>query len=141
MKLVISDPKTGKAYNLELDESKERILVGLGLGKTIDASSLGLSGYTIMLTGGCDKDGFPMRRDIHGRVRQQVILSGPPGFNPKEHGLRKRKRLRGNVITPEIVQVNAKIIKAGKKSLAEILGQATEEQAAETAVEKKGKKK
>ncbi|MEE9594564.1 MAG: 30S ribosomal protein S6e [Candidatus Hydrothermarchaeales archaeon] len=138
---MISEPKTGKAYNLELDETKERVLVGLTLGKTIDGSTLGLSGYKIMLTGGSDKDGFPMRRDIHGRVRPQVILSGPPGFKPKESGLRRRKRLRGNVITPDIVQVNAKVIKAGKKGLAEVLGKTTEETAGVSAAEETGKKK
>jgi small subunit ribosomal protein S6e len=120
---VISEPKTGKAYSLELDENKERILVGVELGNTLEATSLGLPGYKILLTGGCDKDGFPMRKDIHGRVRQKVILSGPPGFRPKERGLRRRKRLRGNVITPDIVEVNAKVIKTGKKSLDAILGQ------------------
>jgi len=138
LKLVISEPKTGKAYNLELDEVKERELVGLTLGKTIDAANLGLSGYTIKLTGGCDKDGFPMRRDIHGRVRPQVVLSGPPGFNPKESGLRRRKRLRGNVITADIVQVNAKVVKAGRKKLTEVLGKPTEEKPDEGAAEESG---
>lgn len=137
MKLVISDTKTGKAYNLELDAGRERILVGLEIGKTIDASNLGLPGYKIMLTGGSDKDGFPIRGDTHGRARKRIILSSPPGFRPNEEGLRRAKSVRGDVITPEIVQINAKIIETGSKTVEEVLGKATEEQkGAEKSVEK-----
>ncbi len=137
MKLVISDPKSGKAYNLELDANKERILVGLEVGKTVDASNLGLPGYKIMLTGGSDKDGFPIRGDIHRRGRKRTILGGPPGFRPQERGLRRAKSVRGGVITPEIVQVNAKVIEAGGKPLGEIFGKPPE---GETGTEKAGEK-
>lgn len=140
MKIVISDTKTGKAYNMELDASKERVLVGLEVGKTIDAAALGLPGYKISLTGGSDKDGFPIRTDIHGRVKQRVVLGGPPGFRPKEDGLRRGKSVRGKVITHDIVQVNAKVVEAGAKPLAEILGKTPEGQAG-SAPEKTGEKK
>ncbi|MEN3035696.1 MAG: S6e family ribosomal protein, partial [Candidatus Methanosuratincola sp.] len=42
-----------------------------------------------------------------------------PGFKPREDGERKRKLVRGNMITEDIVQINAVILKkeeAGKKS-------------------------
>ncbi|MEE8168289.1 MAG: 30S ribosomal protein S6e [Candidatus Hydrothermarchaeales archaeon] len=126
MKLVISDPKTGKAYNLELDAKKEKSLIGIELGKAIDASKIGLSGYKIQFTGGSDKDGFPMRSDVFGRVRPRITLGGTPGFKPKEKGLRRRKRIRGKVITSDIVQVNVKIVKEGKKSIEALLGHVTE---------------
>jgi small subunit ribosomal protein S6e len=65
--------------------------------------------------GGSDKDGFPMRPSVHGGVRRRVILSGGVGFNPQNRGMRKRKTIRGNVITDEIVQVNMKIFEKPKQ--------------------------
>ncbi|MBA7703749.1 hypothetical protein ES703_112542 [subsurface metagenome] len=40
--------------------------------------------------------------------------------NPKPKGLRLRKTVRGRVISPEIVQINLKILKEGGKKLSEI---------------------
>lgn len=121
-KMVISDPETGKAYNLELDEAKSKALIGLEIGSVLDASPLGLPGYKLEITGGSDKDGFPMRRDLKGTVRRRLLLSSGPGYRPREKGLRRRKRVRGRTITPDIVQVNVKVVKKGKKSLEELLG-------------------
>ena len=121
-KIVVSDPITGKAYNIELDERKASIFLGKRIGDTIDASKIGLAGYKLEITGGTDKDGFPMRKDVHGRVRARILLAKPPCYRPKGKGVRKRKTVRGNEITRDIVQINTKIVKKGKKSLEELLG-------------------
>lgn len=121
MQIIISD-SNGKSYSVELDEKKSKSFIGLEMGKVLDAAQLGLAGYKIQITGGSDKDGFPMRRDVKGRVRARLLLSIGPGYRPKEKGLKKRKRVRGNVITPEIVQINAKVAEKGEKSLEELLG-------------------
>ena len=126
-KVVVSDPETGRAYNIELNEEKAKIFIGKRIGDTVDASPMGLKGYELLITGGSDKDGFPMRKDIHGRVRKRVLLSSPPGYRPKRKGVRRRKMVRGNEITPEIVQINTKIVKKGKKSIEELLGLGGEE--------------
>ncbi len=136
MKLVVSDPKKGRAYNLELDAKKEKLLIGLELGKTVDGSPLGLPGYKLLITGGSDKDGFPMRGDVVGRARTKPLLGGPPGFRPREEGLRRRKMVRGHIIVPEIVQVNAKVVEAGQVPLDSIFGQEVKEGAKEGAGEK-----
>jgi small subunit ribosomal protein S6e len=62
-----------------------------------------------------------MRPSVHGGVRRRIILSGGVGFNPTNEGMRKRKTVRGNVITDDIVQINLKIVekqkpKEGKKT-------------------------
>lgn len=121
MKLVISDTKNGKAYNIELDEIKSKSLIGSKLGDEVNGTPLGLSGYKLKLTGGSDKTGVPMRRDVHGRVRPKIQLSKGPAYKPKEKGVVRRKRVRGNVITPDIIQVNSIIIKKGKKSIDALL--------------------
>ena len=45
-----------------------------------------------------------------GGVKKRVLLSGPPGFHPKEKGERRRKMIRGNTITEDIVQINTVIV-------------------------------
>jgi len=122
MKLVLANPKNGKTYQITLDEKKTRALIGRKIGEVISGDLIGLPGYEIEITGGSDKDGVPMRPDVHGGVRKRVLLSGPPGFHPTRLGERRRKTVRGNIVTDEIVQVNAKIVKEGEKPIEEILG-------------------
>jgi small subunit ribosomal protein S6e len=114
-KIIISDPETGTSKAVELEETRALPLIGKKIGDVVDGSIVDLPGHKIQITGGSDKDGFPMRPNVHGGVRRKVILSGGVGFNPKSEGARRRKTIRGNVITDEIVQVNMKIIEKPKK--------------------------
>jgi small subunit ribosomal protein S6e len=50
-----------------------------------------------------------MRANVHGGIRRAVVLSGGAGFKPENKGERKRKTVRGDIITDEIVQINMKI--------------------------------
>jgi len=115
-KLVISDPETGKSSVVEVEGSRAVPLIGKRIGETIDGAFIGLHGHKLMITGGSDKDGFPMRPDVHGGVRTRIILSGGVGFKPQRRGERRRKTVRGNIITEDIVQVNMKIIERPKGS-------------------------
>jgi len=116
-KVVVSDPETGKSQSVELEEHKAVPLIGRKIGETIDGTILGLRGHKLLITGGTDKDGFPMHPTIHGGIRKSILLKGGVGFKPKRKGQRKRKTLRGNVITEEIVQINMKIIEKPKKPI------------------------
>jgi small subunit ribosomal protein S6e len=118
-KIVISDPKTKKSYQKEV--SGEGIL-GRKLGQAIDGAAAGLAGYELKITGGSDKDGFPMRKDISGPGRKRVLLSGAPGFHPDIEGERKRKSVRGNTVSEDTAQVNTKVVKQGKEPLEKIFG-------------------
>jgi small subunit ribosomal protein S6e len=118
-KIVVSD-KDGKSYQLEVETTA---LIGKRIGDEINGSIIGLDGYKLKITGGSDKCGFPMRHDIHGSMKMRVLLSKKPGYKPADKGIRRRKSIRGNTISSDIVQVNTKIIEAGEKPIAEILGQ------------------
>ncbi len=110
MKLVISDPRTGRAIQKEIGEEESKVLVGKKIGDVVDLSPIGLK-YKVQITGGTDRDGFPMRPDVHGAVRKKILIRTPPG---NREGVPRRKTVRGNVITPEIEQVNVKIIEGEK---------------------------
>ncbi len=122
MKLVVADPETGKTYQKELDKNQEKILYGYKIGDRIKGDQLGLVGYELVITGGSDKDGFPMRSDLHGTTRKRVLLSKGPGFHPRRKGERRRKTVRGNTIAEDIAQVNAKVVKKGEKPLEALMG-------------------
>ncbi len=114
-KIIISDPEEGTSKVVELEDTRATPLIGRRIGETIDGSVLGLPGSKVQMTGGSDKDGFPMRPSVHGGVRRRVVLSGGVGFDPPMMGMRRRKTVRGNVITDEIVQINMKIVEKPKK--------------------------
>lgn len=120
--MVLSDPATKKAYQMEISDDKARSILGRKMGETISGETLGLKGYEILITGGSDKDGFPMREDVHGEGRKKILLASGTGYRPTEKGVRKRKMIRGSTVTLEIVQVNTKVTKKGEKSLEEIIG-------------------
>ena len=115
-KIIISEPETGTSKTVELEETRAIPLIGRKIGEAIDGSVVDLPGHKVQITGGSDKDGFPMRPSVHGGVRRRVVLSGGVGFDPQDEGARRRKTVRGNVITDEIVQVNMKVIEKPKRA-------------------------
>ena len=118
-KVIISDPETGTSKITELDETRATPLIGRRIGEIIEGTLLDLPAHKLQIVGGSDKDGVPMRPSVHGGVRRNIVLSGGVGFNPKNKGERRRKTVRGNVITDEIVQVNTKIVEKPKKTKGE----------------------
>ena len=119
-KVVISDPETGKAYQKVVSGANANKLIGKQVGDVINGTLVELPpDYELQITGGSDKDGVPIRPDIPGSGRKKILLSGGVGFRPKEKGLRKRKLVRGRVISRDIVQINMKVVTKGKVPLEE----------------------
>ncbi len=108
-KVIVSDPQAGTSKVVELEEARAAPFIGRRVGETMDGSIVDLPAHTVQILGGSDKDGVPMRGNVHGGVRRRVVLSGGAGFSPKNRGERKRKTVRGNIITDEIAQINMKI--------------------------------
>lgn len=119
-KVVISDPKDGRAYQKVVSGANANKLIGKQIGDVVNGTLVDLPpDYELQITGGSDKDGFPMRPDIPGTGRRRILLSGGVGYNPKEKGVRRRKTVRGRVISTDIVQINMKVVKHGKIPLEE----------------------
>jgi small subunit ribosomal protein S6e len=119
-KLVISEGE--KSHQIEVDTTQTRNLIGLKIGDEIEASVVGLNGYKLKITGGSDKNGFPMKRDVEGPRRIRSLLSGGIGFKPDMDGQRRRKTVRGNTVSDDIVQINTIVTEKGNKSIEELLG-------------------
>jgi small subunit ribosomal protein S6e len=120
-KVVVADPKTGRAYNVDASGGVAGTFVGKKIGDEVDAGPLGLSGYKVRITGGSDRTGTPANKSLPGAGRKMLLVAGgTTGFHPKMEGQRRRKMLRAKEITADFVQVNARITAYGDKALGEI---------------------
>lgn len=122
-KFVISDGS--RSWQVEKDQ-KDCPVVGRKMGDTLPGDFLNLGGYELQITGGSDREGFPMKKDIEGMARRKVILTRGHGFAAEKEGERRRKLIRGNTISAEIVQINCRVSKRGEKPLEELLGKKEE---------------
>ena len=116
-KLCISDPSTGRTFQKEVKDNFARPFIGLNLGETMKGDSIEINGYEFEITGGADYCGFPMRKDIEGPVRKQVLITTGVGTRNREAGIRLRRTVCGNTIHERITQVSMKILKHGKTPL------------------------
>jgi small subunit ribosomal protein S6e len=128
-KVIVSDPEAGTSKIVELEEARAAPFIGRKIGEAVDGAVVDLPAHKLQITGGSDRDGVPMRPNVHGGVRRNVVLSGGVGFNPQDKGQRRRKTVRGSVITDEIVQINTKIIEKPKKPAESKKEQATKQEA------------
>ena len=123
-KVVVSN--RAETYQVEVDDTKA--LNGLVIGDVFDGGIVGLDGYTLKITGGSDKNGFTMKKDVPGTRRIKSLLTGGTGYHPKADGVKRRKTVRGNTIADDIVQINSVVVKQGSKTISEILGANEEEE-------------
>lgn len=120
-KIVVSDPKSKRAGQFEVDQSKASALVGKRIGDEFDGGLVGFAGYTLRIRGGTDKDGFAMHANMKGAGRRKALLDGKPSFYPDIKGQRKRKTVCGNTVSDSIVQINAVVEKYGEKPFEELV--------------------
>jgi small subunit ribosomal protein S6e len=122
---VVSDKEN--SYQIESDDSINKQIIGLTIGEDMDGKFVGLDGYKLKITGGSDKNGFPMKKDIEGSRRIKSLVSGGIGYKPRAAGVRRRKSFRGNTISEDTVQINTVVSEAGGRSINEILSPPQEE--------------
>ena len=111
----------GQTFQTEIEESAK--LVGKEIGDEFDGGIVGLSGYTLKITGGSDRSGFPMRETIEGSERERVLIEDGSGIDVSEDGVRERKSVRGKRVSDEIQQLNTTVVEEGSKSVEELLGE------------------
>ncbi|MFH2106008.1 MAG: 30S ribosomal protein S6e [Candidatus Micrarchaeota archaeon] len=117
MKLVVSDTKTGKSYQKDMTPEQESTVIGKKLGEEIDGGMFGAAGYKFKLSGGSDTSGFPMRKDVGGATKRQILLTKGVGFHTKRNGERRRKMVHGNTYSSDMMQINCVVTAAGTAPL------------------------
>jgi small subunit ribosomal protein S6e len=120
-KVVVNDIKNGKSHQVVVTGHHANSLIGKKIGDEVDGIFVQLPGYKLTLTGGTDKNGFPMRKDLPGMSRRRLLLSKSIGFLAKEDGLRRKKSIRGNTVNQDIVQINLKVKKYSTKPIEKLI--------------------
>jgi small subunit ribosomal protein S6e len=121
-KLVLSDAE--KSYARAVGDPQSAGFLGKRIGETVGGELIGLSGYTLRISGGSDRSGFPLRPDIPGARQLRVYVGDGFGFHAPRAGQRKRRTYRGSAISEETVQINLVVEQKGPKPLSELLGAA-----------------
>src|SRR5207302_8718693 len=101
-KAVIADPKSGKSYKRDITGHYANALIGKKLGDDLDGLYVGLRGYKLQISGGSDKDGFPMRHDLPGPRGKGLLVSRGVGSRPPRPGAVEEKADLRSTASPGI---------------------------------------
>jgi len=115
MKLNISNPATGSQKCIEIDDEKKlRCLYDRRMAQEVTGDDLGdqFKGYVFKISGGNDKQGFPMKQGVLTNTRVRLLLAeGTTCFRPRRKGERRRKSVRGCIVGPDISVVHLVVVK------------------------------
>merc|ERR1712088_391499 len=121
MKLNIAYPVTGCQKLIEEDdERKLRIFYDKRISAEVAADGLGdeWKGYFLKITGGNDKQGFPMMQGVLTTQRVRLLLDKRhPCYRPRRTGERKRKSVRGCIVDGNLSVLNLTIVKKGEADI------------------------
>jgi small subunit ribosomal protein S6e len=117
MKLNISYPNNGTQKLIEIeDERKLRVFMDRRMGHEVPGDSVGdeFKGYILRITGGNDKQGFPMKQGVMHPTRVRLLLAdGHSCYRPRRTGERKRKSVRGCIVAMDLSVLALSIVKKG----------------------------
>jgi len=121
MKLNISYPANGTQKLVEIeDDRKLRVFMDRRMGQEVPGDSVGdeFKGYTFRITGGNDKQGFPMKQGVMHPTRVRLLLAeGHSCYRPRRTGERKRKSVRGCIVGMDLAVLALAIVKKGDEEI------------------------
>ncbi|KAH6568990.1 hypothetical protein BASA60_008402 [Batrachochytrium salamandrivorans] len=121
MKINIAYPATGAQKMIEVDdERKLRIFYDKRMATEVKGDGLGdeFKGYVFKITGGNDKQGFPMKQGVLLPHRVRLLLSdGHSCYRSRRTGERKRKSVRGCIVGADISALSLVVMKQGEQDI------------------------
>jgi len=121
MKINLSFPATGCQKLIEInDELKVRPFYEKRMGQEVEGDTLGdeFKGYVLRITGGNDKQGFPMKQGVLTNGRVRLLLSkGHSCYRPRRKGERQRKSVRGCIVDGNLAVLAMAIVKKGEAEI------------------------
>lgn len=121
MKINVACPASGaqKLFDID-DEKKVRFFYEKRMGASVEMDPLGeeWKGYICRITGGNDKQGFPMKQGVLTTGRVRLLLSkGHSCYRPRRTGERKRKSVRGCIVDASLSVLALVILKKGDQDI------------------------
>jgi len=117
MKFNIANPATGAQKLVDVDDEKRyRVFFDKKVAQEVSGDSLGdeWKGYIFRITGGNDKQGFPMKQGVLLPHRVRLLLAdGHSCYRTRRTGERRRKSVRGCIVGPDIAVLSLVIVKQG----------------------------
>merc|ERR1711966_278241 len=114
----IANPATGCQKVLEIeDERKLREFYDKRMNQEVIGDVLGdeFKGYIFKISGGNDKQGFPMKQGVMTSKRVRLLLKkGSSCYRQRRKGERKRKSVRGCIVSGDIQVLNLVIVRKGE---------------------------
>ena len=124
MKLNIAYPATGCQKFIEIDDEKRlRCLYDKRISQDVNGEDLGdeFTGYVFRITGGNDKQGFPMKQGVLTNTRVRLLLrEGLSCYRARRAGERKRKSVRGCIVGADLSVLNLVIVKKGEAEIPDV---------------------
>merc|ERR1711918_264193 len=117
MKLNISWPETGAQKSIDIDDDKKLLpFFDKRVSQIVGLDSLGdeFAGFQAQITGGNDKQGFPMMQGVLTPDRVRLLLrKGSKCYCQRRTGEMKRKSVRGCIVSQELSVLNLVLVKKG----------------------------
>jgi small subunit ribosomal protein S6e len=116
MKLNVANPSKGTQRTIQVDKMSEMRLYDKKIGSIIEGELIGpeYSGYVFKVTGGDDLQGFPMKNGVLTNKRVRLLLKkGDKGYKCERDGVRRRKSVRGCIISSETAVLSMIILTEG----------------------------
>jgi len=102
------------------DERKLRAFYDKRISHEVDGVHVGenFKGYVFKITGGNDKQGFPMKQGVLTSQRVRLLMSeGHSCYRPRKRGERKRKSVRGCIVSGDLSVLNLVVVKKGDQEV------------------------
>jgi small subunit ribosomal protein S6e len=121
MKLNISNPATGAQKLIDIeDEKRVRGFMDKRISQEVEGSCLGneWKGYVFRVSGGNDKQGFPMKQGILTNNRVRLLLrKGQSCYRERRSGERRRKSVKGCITDMNMSVLALTIVKKGDEEI------------------------
>ena len=121
MRITLAYPENGTQVCIDIeDPAALAALYEKRIGQDVDGAVLGdqFKGYIFRIGGGFDKQGFPMKQGVLTPRRVRLLLkAGSSCYRPRKDGERKRKTVRGCIVTSEISALHMIVLQRGEADI------------------------